>query len=286
MLIGIHSGPFFRGIPTLEQLCAIRGVGFEAIDLSLCDTACEFYALPEKELLPRLEALKNDIEKAGLFLSQLHGPWPTDDKSEQSRAEKMLFMRRAVWIANKLCCPYLVVHPVMPYGWGEEADADIAFEMNLSFCRELCDYAAPFGVTVCVENMPMTAHRISPMPRIVELVEAVERENCGICLDTGHANVFGDDAGEMVRLCAPYLKVLHVHDNDGKRDQHLFPYIGTVKWDNFTTALQEIGYQGVLNIESKLSSKMPPALRAKALTLLSSTARHLADTVTSAKKEK
>ena len=271
MRIGITTSVYNR------DLAMIRDHGYECIDYDLCDTKKEIYHLPEEQFTAAVTAENERIKALGLTVSQVHGPWPTDDKSEESRAEKMIYMQCAVRATKLLESKYMVVHPVMPYGWGEEQDADIALQMNCDFFTALCDYAAPYGVTVCVENMPMKAHRISPMPRIVELVKKVDHPNLGICLDTGHCNVFGDDAGEAVRLSAPYLKVLHVHDNDGKRDQHLFPYMGSVNWEGFSAALKDVGFGGALSLECKLTQKMPAPLREQALLLLKDIALQLAN---------
>jgi hypothetical protein len=40
-----------------------------------------------------------------------------------------------------------------------------------------------------------------------------------------------------------------VHDNDGKRDEHLVPYAGAIDWDAAMMTTQKIGYDGVLMFE-------------------------------------
>lgn len=54
-----------------------------------------------------------------------------------------------------------------------------------------------------------------------------------MCFDTGHANLFHDDIAADVRLLDKDLACLHVHDNKGNWDQHLIPYQGNIKWDEF-----------------------------------------------------
>ena len=48
------------------------------------------------------------------------------------------------------------------------------------------------------------------------------------------------------------MKVLHVHDNDGERDRHWYPYGGVIDWNDFGAALREIGFDGTLSLESNV----------------------------------
>jgi sugar phosphate isomerase/epimerase len=41
----------------------------------------------------------------------------------------------------------------------------------------------------------------------------------------------------------------HVHDNGGKRDDHLLPYRGTIDWDAAMMETQKVGYEGRLMFE-------------------------------------
>ena len=145
----------------------------------------------------------------------------------------------------------MVFHPQMPYGWGNEPVPALAKRLTVDLMCDLLPDCEKYGVTICLENMPFLGHRISTMDRIVDVLQTVNHPNAGICFDTGHALVFGRDLGDDVRLAAPYLKCLHVHDNDGTRDGHKLPYSagGIGNWENFTAALAEVGYRGVMSLE-------------------------------------
>ena len=79
-----------------------------------------------------------------------------------------------------------------------------------------------------------------------------------ICLDTGHCAVFGESPADAVRLIGKeYLRVLHVHDNDGKNDRHWLPYNGVIDWADFSLALAEIGYEGTLSLETRAPARIP-----------------------------
>ena len=70
----------------------------------------------------------------------------------------------------------------------------------------------------------------------------------GICPDFGQANLEGDlvDAIEVV---SEHVIAAHVHDNQGRFDDHLIPLDGTIDWPAALTALQKIGYDDTLMFE-------------------------------------
>ena len=79
-----------------------------------------------------------------------------------------------------------------------------------------------------------------------------------VCLDTGHANFCGEKPADAVRLVGKeYLGSLHVHDNNGKADEHKTPGNGTIDWEDFSDALAEIGFEGCVNFETAVPSSVP-----------------------------
>ena len=57
------------------------------------------------------------------------------------------------------------------------------------------------------------------------------------------------DLAEAIETLSGHLFTTHVHDNGGKRDDHLVPYAGSIDWDLAMMETQKIGYDGVLMFE-------------------------------------
>jgi len=280
MKIGITSGSFGY-LPLEKRYLRIRELGYDAVDQDLADTKAPYYR-DAAAMEEHCKAVRAAAEAAGLEISQVHGPWPTDDTTAENRAETLGNMRLAVYGCHCLGSPYLIIHPQMPYGWGQEEDADFALSLTVELMKALMPDCEKYGVTLCLENMPMTAHRISTMDRIAEAVALVNHPNAGICLDTGHTNVYGHDLGDAVRTAGTYLRTLHVHDNDGRADRHQLPYLGTADWSSFTAALAETGFGGVLSLETGGVSnrRMPVSVRDAADRLTAAVAKALAEQAT------
>ncbi len=279
MKTGNTNDPFVY-LPLEQMYVRMRELGYDAVDQNLADTKAAYYH-DDDAMEAHCKAVRAAAEAAGIEIAQVHGPWPTDDTTAENRAKTLEDMRLAVYGCHCLGSPYLIIHPQMPYGWGREEDADFALALTVELMKNLMPDCEKYGVTLCLENMPMTAHRISTMDRIAEAVEMVGHPNAAICLDTGHTNVFGRSLGDDVRCAGKYLRTLHIHDNDGKADRHQLPWLGTADWNSFTDALAETGFDGVMSLETRgpVSGNMPETVRDAAEKLTFAAAKALADAV-------
>jgi sugar phosphate isomerase/epimerase len=57
------------------------------------------------------------------------------------------------------------------------------------------------------------------------------------------------DVVDAVETVSEHLITTHVHDNRGRTDDHLLPFEGTIDWPSALTAVQKVGYEGVLLFE-------------------------------------
>ena len=73
----------------------------------------------------------------------------------------------------------------------------------------------------------------------------------GMCYDSGHGNhIKSNGTGrEMLRRFGHRLMALHLHDNNGLGDQHLFPFDGTVDWPPLMREIAAHGYKGPTTLE-------------------------------------
>lgn len=65
--------------------------------------------------------------------------------------------------------------------------------------------------------------------------ELSDKENIGVCFDYAHAHVFGkpDDIEKWVECLAPYIRHVHINDNDFIQDLHLSVGDGKIDWKKF-----------------------------------------------------
>lgn len=238
--------------------------GFTAMDYSFIDTDAPLFCADDAAFDAALRAQRQQIEEAGITVYQTHGPWryPPRDFLPEERQERFEKMARAIHGTALLGAKYIVIHPLMPFGTGGDQDAAELLRINVDFFRRLCAVAEKEGVFICLENMPFSDFPLSSPWQILDAVKKIDHPCMRVCLDTGHCVVKNEDLGEAVRLLGrEYLCTLHVHDNNGRSDQHLLPYHGKADWDGFALSIREIGYQGVLSLECRVQAHMPESIR-------------------------
>ncbi|MDX1663001.1 MAG: sugar phosphate isomerase/epimerase family protein, partial [Candidatus Promineifilaceae bacterium] len=126
--------------------------------------------------------------------------------------------------------------------------------------RKLAAYADAQGVVLCLE--PLNRFETSFMnlaEQAVEVVERVDHPSCKIMLDTFHMNIEEKSPGDAIRTAGTHLK--HVHSCENDRGT---PGSGNVLWDDVAAALNEIGYDGPVVIES-FTDKVESIARAAAI---------------------
>jgi len=140
-----------------------------------------------------------------------------------------------------------VVHT--PLRWGlhppEDVSLDACLPFDVAVLRPVVQRAAELGVRLSLEN----GWNLDQMQYVLRLIEALDVENVGICVDTGHAALGDLGPVRAVRLAGERLVSTHLQDNYGQVDDHLPPGSGEIDWPELFVALREVGYQGVLMLE-------------------------------------
>jgi sugar phosphate isomerase/epimerase len=133
-------------------------------------------------------------------------------------------------------------------------------EKNREFYRLLIPDAQKAGVKICVENM----FRMDLNSKIIrdsicaspyEFAQYVDTFNqdadifCA-CLDVGHSVLAGINPAQAIRVLGDRLTCLHIHDVDGKNDNHTCPGTLIVDFPAIVEALREVGYPGEFTLEA------------------------------------
>lgn len=243
-----------------EGLRRMKAQGYECIDYDLANTDEGLYLEDGAVFESAAVELRRSINSAGIKVWQTHGPWrwPPRDFTDEDRAERFDKMVKSIHATALLDCENFVIHPIMPFGDNSDPDPRRLWEMNLEFFHKLLPVAADSGVVICYENMPMKALSNSLPDAILRFAKEMNSPYFKVCLDTGHCAVFGEQPADAVRLLGKeYLRVLHIHDNNGSSDQHLNPYLGVIDWEDFAKSLQDIDFDGCASLETFVPSSVP-----------------------------
>jgi sugar phosphate isomerase/epimerase len=173
-----------------------------------------------------------------LTLHSLHSPMYTDeiwgrsgpdthinitDRQKSERIRWVDEIKRALEISEVVPFRYLIQH----LGAGGQEFSEHSIDAAFSSLEELTVFAHQRGVEILLENIP---NALSTGERL-ELFNQLTHLNLNYVFDTGHAHI-GDGIEPEFGVMKARIRSLHVHDNDGKQDQHLFPMAegGTIDW--------------------------------------------------------
>lgn len=90
-------------------------------------------------------------------------------------------------------------------------------------------------INIYIENMFDSSPDL-----LAELSERLSRfDNYGVCFDYAHAVISSTPVEQWTEKLAPYVKHMHINDNDLFSDLHLAVGEGKIDWGVFKTALKE-----------------------------------------------
>jgi sugar phosphate isomerase/epimerase len=186
---------------------------------------------------------------APIFEGMKNGKWvgsfSNASGDERRRKAAIAETRAALEVARHIPYRFLVVHLGMP-PVEQMPPGDNQPDAARRSVEEIAAMAAALKVRVAIEVIPNALSSATSLVRLIE--EQLEGLDVGICLDYGHAHIMGD-LGEAIETISGHLWTTHVHDNGGKRDDHLVPFAGSINWDAAIMGTQKIGYDGALMFE-------------------------------------
>jgi sugar phosphate isomerase/epimerase len=249
---GVSTHLFHEHRLSREHFVHIAAHGFEAVEVFatrghfdyhderaithlaewLADTRLELHSVHA----PAFDALKN-----GRWV----GSYSNASGDENRRRAALAETEAALAIARHVPFRYLVVHLGMP-AVEQVPPHDNQRAAARRSVEDIAAMAQPLNVRVALEVIPNPLSSAADLSHLIE--EELEGVDVGVCLDYGHAHLMGD-LGEAIEALSGHLWTTHVHDNGGKRDDHLVPFAGSIDWDASMMATQKIGYDGALMLE-------------------------------------
>ena len=167
--------------------------------------------------------------------------------NEVVRRDSVDYIQDAIDNALRLGAPYLSLCAGMTL-FGQDLNEGWA-QLRQSL-TELLDYSEGTNLALLIEP----AHEaestlILTVADGLRMIDEIGSERLGILLDTGHANVNGEDLAAAVRSLKDVPLHIHIDDNYGDSDAHLIPGEGNIDFAPFAQALRDIDYGGFVSAE-------------------------------------
>ena len=247
---------------------AAKKIGADGIDFGFYVHSVrkenDLYTRGEDAVWEYYTDLKKYADSIGIEIPQTHGRFFGYGISPE---ENEIFTRDAILdsiATGALGAKYCVIHTPPINKIGDRFTAEEMFKINEELVSIMLPYARKYGFKIALETHgdAKTYGKMEFFGYPENLIEGIERieRNCdakgliAICVDTGHTNLgvpYGlPSVPEVIRMLGDRVEVLHLHDNDTSRDQHLIPCLAKIDWKETFAALGDIGFDGWYNLEN------------------------------------
>lgn len=206
--------PFFTELSMKRRLELMKKAGFNTFMMSL-DRGHEKFTATLEEIVELCKKIDLEIETG-------HAPYKDPDVntfwSEDKEGDiiEEMYME-SLRFASKHNIKNVVFH--MHF----ENDYELN-EAGIKRLKRMVKYAEENNVNVAVENL-------YSYKELEYIFQAIKSPNLGMCFDSGHENFLTKNA-DFLHKFGNRLKAVHLHDNNGIKDEHKTPFTGTINWKN------------------------------------------------------
>lgn len=222
--------------PIIESL---KEVGFQGIEIPLGDGDIAHYT-----------ALGNHLKSMDLGASCVTSLLEETNIASPDPKVRQAGLDRIKWAidnaqalgADVICGPF---HSAFAYFTGVPVTSDEK-KRSIEMLQKAGAYAATANITLAPEALNrFECYLVNTMADLKDLLSEVNHPNVGAIFDSHHANIEEKSQKEAIECIAPYLKHVHISENDRGT-----PGKGQVNWDDVFSTLKSVGYDGWLTIEA------------------------------------
>lgn len=197
---------------------------------------------------PEIAQIGRWLKEYGLRLLDLHASHGVEKKwasvFEYERLAGVELVKNRLDMTARLGGDAIVLH--ITYSETEDRKCDLSLSQVRRSLDELEAFARERNVRIAIEN--------GTFARIHELLADYSPEFVGLCYDCGHGNfIEGGNGLDHLERAKNRLIAVHLHDNDGKKDQHKPFFTGTVDWPRLARIMAASSYNKCLSTESNMS---------------------------------
>ena len=184
----------------------------------------------KKEIIEFYKSLPRDRSKDTLHGAFLDVTLHSSDRRIREVSE--LRVRQSMEIAKELGIRGVVFHTNLIANFKDKSYLKNWVETNAAFYKKILQEYP--GIYVLVENM----FDFEP-DMLLELAKSLKEEAYfGVCLDYAHATISKVPAKEWLQVLMPYIKHMHINDNDLQNDLHRALGKGEIDYKEFTDFLK------------------------------------------------
>lgn len=249
----------------IKALEMIAHAGFDGVDFNVVGYGAgklpDLKLMSDDEFTEYFTSVKRRADELGIAIQQTHNlvyAYTPDEEKNKLRLKDCELGLRANAILQS---PVTVIHSIGSGAWGFDTSDEEMHRQNQRMYDDIIPLAEKYGIAISLESFGNTRKpdgtmgfdKFADPEKMRYEFDTLKTDNKAFCLDSGHTHAATSggymSVPDFIRFFGERTKILHLHDNDGLRDQHLFPGQGTIKWGEVFDALDEVGYDGYYNYE-------------------------------------
>ena len=239
---------------TAEAVREYKDTGFRYLDYSFYDVVTKpNHPFMSDDWKSGVLEAQEAADELGFKFVQAHAP--ACDILGPGKEIGLLATMRSVEACGMLGIKNLVVHSACVPEYKYPNDQLEYFKANEPFFKACLPLMEKYDVSILFENttakhcgdgnyFPIKGQDLN------DFVEFMNHPLYGAIWDVGHAHMDEIDQYTEIMTMGKNLKAIHVHDNDGKKDIHTAPLLGTLNYDSLMRGLIESGYDGYFTLEA------------------------------------
>ncbi len=250
-----------------------KKIGADGIDFSLyfhnAQNEGDLYTKDYDEVREYYRDIRAYADSLGVKIHQTHGRFLGYGVSPEVDAALVRNLELDAIASGILGAEYCVVHtPAYNHVGGDRTDEEM-FDIFYRTFGAMLPFAKREGVKIAAETHGDASKykKMEFFGYIDNLIKGCDGlrekydagEYIAVCVDTGHTNLAvkyegNPSVGDAIRQLGSRVQALHLHDNNGMRDQHKIPMTGDLNWEDIMNALDEVGFDGWYNLENNITN--------------------------------
>ena len=217
----------------------LKKTGYDGIELFLGEGDTAHYS-----------KLGNHFSNIGMGVTAVASLAPEENIADPSSKTRAAGLDKLKWSIDMsaaagvevMCGPY---HSSFAH-FTRQPPTELERQWSIEMLQKAAEYAQDSNVILAPEALNrFECYLYNTMADLKKMVEKVNHPNLGAMYDTHHANIEEKSQAEALKCIAPYLRHIHISENDRGT-----PGSGQINWSEVFLTLKEIKYDGWLTIEA------------------------------------
>ena len=239
MMSKLYLVPDVKDMERMSALADAYGCAFEYNDFYMPDVLDD--PASQAELIADYEKYRD-----GFRQDTIHGAFLDVTVHSQDaliREVSVKRMRQSMETASRMGVRGVVFHTGRIAGFRDPGYLDNWHKQNAELYAELAQQYP--GQQIYMDNMFDEAPDI--LAKLAEEMKSVK--NFGVCLDYAHAMLSRCPGREWIEALAPYIRHIHINDNDLLNDLHQAVGSGNIDWQEYDENVRKYGIDASVLVE-------------------------------------